>query len=336
MLTGASEPPYADLMTMTSITSMRSLLEQYAEYLRWERCKPRTIERYLGVAEDFIAFLRDAHGTGPFCLEAIPRDVMLEFCSRKTRANLDPSDSTFNVRLISIRGFFEFLRAKQLVLVNPTDGIKPVVCVAPERTPVSVDEMVELIAVARKQSPERYKTRNTAILRVLFQCGLRVAELVSLNVAQVNLTQSVFSQVRVKGDKIIASTFDELVARDLRAWLAVRKSLGLPTSQKALFVSTRGSRLSIRSVQRLVRRCAEDAGLHDRSVTPHLLRHSLASELGTAGIDIRTIQARLGHRSVKTTQRYVHPRMQEQRKASDLIGRLMKEKEQARAASALD
>jgi integrase/recombinase XerC len=144
--------------------------------------------------------------------------------------------------------------------------------------------------------------RGRAILELLYATGIRCAELVGLDVAEVDF-EARMVRVVGKGQKERVVPFGGRAAEALKAWLSLRFGL-LPTSD-ALFVNLRGGRLTDRSVRLLVSHRIRQVAL-TRRVSPHTLRHSFATHLLERGADLRAIQELLGHASLSTTQRYTH------------------------------
>jgi integrase/recombinase XerD len=143
--------------------------------------------------------------------------------------------------------------------------------------------------------------RDHAILTVMAYTGLRVSEVCHLDCEDINLRERTLSVVSGKGDKDRMVVFSQPTAVALRRWLESREE----GDTDALFLNRNGSRLSPRSVQRIVKRYAGDAGIR-KVVTPHVLRHTMATTLLRHGADIRIIQQLLGHSSIATTQIYTH------------------------------
>ena len=164
----------------------------------------------------------------------------------------------------------------------------------------------------------KLKSRNVAMTLTLMHSALRVAELVSLDLDQLDLKNYVAYDVRAKGNKTLAVVLNDVVAEALETYCVDRKSLAVAGAH-ALFVSSSGTRISVRTVQQFVRRYGELAGIK-RRVTPHLLRHTSATRLAETGAPLRVIQEICGHSSVSTTQRYVHVSKQQRRDAVKALG----------------
>jgi integrase/recombinase XerC len=174
---------------------------------------------------------------------------------------------------------------------------------------LTVDETFALLEAPGEI--DTYPQRDRAILELLYSTGMRVSELVSRSVADLDFTEEVLT-VRGKGKKERLVPVGSPAIEAVRGWLPQRLQLieqragrGREVEKEALFLNGRGSRLTSRSVERLVKTYGERAGI-TQTVTPHALRHSFATHLLEMGADLRSVQELLGHASLSTTQRYTH------------------------------
>jgi integrase/recombinase XerC len=240
---------------------------------------------------------------------------------------LGQSRATVARKLSALRTFVRFLRREGWITTDPT-----ALAVSPKREQkvpahLSMDEMSRLLEAPDASGP--LGRRDRAILELFYASGLRLSELVGLDVEDVNLPARIV-RVTGKGDKERLVPFNTSAQKALRAWYSDRATLrsarnlnpqiSNPKSQSArprpqrpkpradsdpLFVNARGTRLTGRSVQRLVARYV--SGCSTRfGISPHALRHSFASHLLQNGADLRAIQELLGHVELSTTQRYTH------------------------------
>jgi integrase/recombinase XerC len=145
--------------------------------------------------------------------------------------------------------------------------------------------------------------RDRAMLELFYSSGLRLAELTSLNLGDVDLTDNTV-RVTGKGNKTRIVPVGRFAREAISAWLAIRDE-SATAGEQALFVSNRGTRISPRTVQNRVRHRAQQAGL-SRRVYPHLFRHSFATHLLESSSDLRSVQEMLGHADISTTQIYTH------------------------------
>jgi integrase/recombinase XerC len=212
--------------------------------------------------------------------------------------------TTIARRQAAVRSWFRFLRRQGLVEQNPTEGL---------RTPrqdkklphfLAEKAMTELLEAPPAQTI--LGLRDRALLETLYSAGLRVSELVGLNLDDVDLDSSV-ATVRGKGKKERLVMFGPQALAALKTWLEARLGLlaGLGRKSDAVFLNKNGTRLNVRSVGRSLGKYLAQAGL-DPQTSPHSLRHSFATHLLDHGADIRSVQELLGHRSLGTTQIYTH------------------------------
>lgn len=213
------------------------------------------------------------------------------------------SRRTQNYYVIALRGFLKFL-SKNDIPTLAAEKVELSKTGARHIDFLSTEEVLRLIKAAEGQTIR--KLRDQAILILLFSSGLRISELTNLNREQVNLERQEFSVIG-KGSKIRIVFISELARDAILQYLNQRTDV-----DPALFVrhpkheqNYDKLRLTPRSVQRLIKRYAVKAGLVKR-VTPHVLRHSFATDLLQNGADIRSVQALLGHSSINTTQIYTH------------------------------
>jgi site-specific recombinase XerD len=220
--------------------------------------------------------------------------------------NQELSKTTQNYHLIAVRSFLKYL-AKRDIKALTSDKIELAKVKRPQLTFLELEELERLLGAIDTATP--VGLRDRAILELLFSGGLRVSELVNLDRDHINLERREF-MVRGKGQKDRPIFISDTAADWIEKYLSVRRDNFRP-----LFVHLSGSksdldegeytRLTVRSVQRLVQRYARLAGITKR-VTPHTLRHTFATDLLINGADLRSVQSLLGHANVSTTQIYTH------------------------------
>jgi len=226
-------------------------------------------------------------------------DVLLlrAFLARLHRDGLKKSSAAR--KLASLRTFFRYLCREGILAANPARAL-----VSPRlerRIPAHLDEadVARLVAVDGDRDAD---VRARAILELLYATGIRCAELVGLDLPEVDL-EARFVRVLGKGQKERLVPFGIPAEKALRAYLPVRG--GCRPRTDALFVNARGGRLTDRSVRAIVQRRVVQAAVVQR-ISPHGLRHSFATHLLERGADLRSIQELLGHARLSTTQRYTH------------------------------
>ncbi|MCS6897918.1 MAG: site-specific tyrosine recombinase XerD [Nitrospira sp.] len=275
------------------------LVERYLGELRVERgLSHNTIDSYRRDLEKFQRYL-EQHQLRMDAAAAPP--VVASFLTSLRRQSLGPSSVA---RLLStLRGWFRFLLRERLVEINPLRDLS-----ARRRTvtlpkTLTAQEVARLLDVPVGSSAE--DRRDRAMLELLYASGLRVSELVGLDIAHLDLTGG-FLRVVGKGAKERVVPMGQ-AARDLVAdYLAhVRPVLLKGRMSSKLFVSRRGRALTRQAFWKLLRQRARRAGIR-RSVSPHMLRHSFATHLLEGGADLRAVQMMLGHADIATTQIYTH------------------------------
>ncbi len=212
--------------------------------------------------------------------------------------------STIARRLAAVRSWCRFLCRQGTLAQNPAAGLR-----GPRQEKklphfVGREDMARLLAAPPADTP--LGLRDRALLETLYSAGLRVSELTGLNVEDVDLGDGL-ATVRGKGKRERLALLGPPAVEALERWLAQRVALAGPraATQPALFLNRNGTRLTSRSVGRLLEKYLAAAGLDPRT-SPHTLRHSFATHLLDAGADIRSVQELLGHRSLGTTQIYTH------------------------------
>ena len=257
---------------------------------------PYTIRNY---RNDIGHFLRFCEETGIEAL-AITRATFRSYLATLREAEMAPASVTR--RTTTIHGFYRYLQREGATDRDLLYGVA--LPKKPKRLPKVIEppHLQALIEAPDTSTPRGLRDR--AMLELLYGGGLRISELVGLDVAGLDLVggQAV---VRGKGDKERAVIFGEPAVRALQAYLDVGRPELADGPEPALFLNRSGKRLSARSVQYAVSRYALAAGIPE-DVHPHLLRHSFATHLLDGGADIRIVQDLLGHTSANTTQIYTH------------------------------
>jgi len=207
---------------------------------------------------------------------------------------------TQNYYMIALRAFLKFLRKREIDCISP-ESIELAKLPERELNLITPAELKRLMEAA--DGTEEKDLRDRAILELLFSTGLRVSELCALD-ADIDLSQDSFA-VRGKGEKVRVVFLSSAAKSAVAAYLKARKDMA-----EALFVNVPigkaiPSRLTPRSVERIIKKCATKAGI-TKKVSPHVLRHVFATDLLNNGADIRSVQQLLGHASVSTTQIYTH------------------------------
>ena len=274
-------------------------------FLRWlEVEKGYSVHTVTGYGRDLSEFAEMLpEDQDPGTLEAIHiRRFVVSLHGRNSAA-------TVGRKLSALRTFFKFLLREHLIKDDPIAGIAGPK--AGKYLPVflTVDEVFSLLEAPDKK--DRFMLRDRAILELLYSTGMRVAELVSRDILNLDFATEML-RVRGKGNKERLVPVGRPALEAMHAWLPLREQLiadrarrGHEVEKEALFLNGRGSRLTSRSVERMVKSYGERAGI-PQIITPHALRHSFATHLLEMGADLRSVQELLGHASLSTTQRYTH------------------------------
>jgi len=280
---------------------VKPLVDEFLGYLSVERgASPHTLAAYGRDLAEYLAVL-ESRGVGT--PDAVTRDDITAFALAAQRRGLAPS--TVERRLAAVKSFHRFLVREGITENHPTARV-PLPKV-PDRLPdvLSLDDVERLLGQAFPDAPAGLRDR--AILEVLYGCGMRVSELTGLDLSDLDLTEQL---VRVfgKGGKERIVPIGGIAVHALRAYLSqgrpeLRPRASLGAGSAAVFVNSRGTRLSRQSVFRIVRGYGASVGL---DVHPHTLRHSFATHLLEGGADLRALQEMLGHADISTTQVYTH------------------------------
>jgi integrase/recombinase XerD len=215
-------------------------------------------------------------------------------------------DATVARKVAAVKSFFGFLTAEGLIDGDPTENLKsPQVGKSLPRA-LTVEEVDELLEQpSRRNSPE--SRRDKAMLELLYATGLRVTELVSLDLADIALeSDPVTVRCVGKGERERILPLHQRPIDELRQYIFhIRPKLVRNRRESALFVNRRGERLTRQGFWLILKNYAKEAGL-DRSITPHTLRHTYATHMLSGGMPLRNVQDALGHASISTTQIYTH------------------------------
>lgn len=281
---------------------MNKYLRSFEDYLSSERnYSKHTIKAYIADLNEFSLVLKDMNllssESGDIDFENLDETPIRVYISKLYNKNKRVSISR---KLASIRTFFEFLirsghlKSNAAKLVPTPKGEKKL------PTFLTVDEVVKLVEAPG--SDNAYESRDRAILELLYSCGLRVSELVGVNLGDLDL-DSMSVKVLGKGNKERIVPLGSKAESAIKTYLKQR--LDLKPKDDHLFANSKGGRLSTRSVDRIIKKYAVISGI-PKNISPHVLRHTFATHLLGGGADLRAIQEMLGHKSLSTTQRYTH------------------------------
>lgn len=274
---------------------LMSVAEEFVEFIVARRSgSPATADSYGRDLERFAAYLAEKKITD---FGQVDKAVMFDYVTllrsgKITRGKI--SDSSFSRMLSTLRSFYHYLIRYKGVKVNPTRGLR-----APKlnRTIpefLTFDQMMTLFDSFDLDDPAAL--RNRAILETMYACGLRVSEVCSLTLAELDLNERILT-VTGKGDKQRIVPFYKRLRTLLARYLRDSRALYLKEEHGFVFVSQRGAPITPRAVQLILAQAGQDAGLN-QPLHPHMLRHSFATHLLDNGVDLRTVQELLDRKSV--------------------------------------
>jgi integrase/recombinase XerC len=281
---------------------MQAAAAAFLRHLRVERnASELTLKSYAEDFESYFDYLRDRHGGIP-APDQISTSVLRGYVAYLHECNY--ARTTIARRLASLRSCFRYTTREGLTPANPAKALRT------PRVGRKLPHFLTTEQVARLlEAPpanDAMGLRDRAILETLYSAGLRVAELVGLDVADWDRAANII-RVLGKGRKERIAPVGRFAARALERWLEVRTSDpdASEDDREALFLNRFGRRLTTRSIGRSLEKYLKMTGL-DRITSPHTLRHSFATHLLDGGADLRAVQELLGHRSLTTTQIYTH------------------------------
>ncbi len=288
------------------VSALESARTGYLRHLREVRqASPHTVRNYGRDLERFLAFLREGGRPLPAPARITTPRLRLHV-GRLSEEGL--AGSSLARHLSSLRGFFGWMEETGKIPSNPAAAL---------RTPrprrrlphfLEEEDVEALLAAPRRE--DAHGLRDRAILEVLYSTGGRASEIVGLDESDLDLRRGV-ALLRGKGRKERLGMLGRPAVEALRAYLGEKKLKG--RNRGPLFLNQRNTRLSDRSLRRILTGCLLRAGI-SRSCSPHTLRHSFATHMLRRGADLRTLQELLGHRSLGSTQIYTHVSLQHLRR----------------------
>jgi len=262
-----------------------------------------TVAAYKNDLRQFDSFVTGLRGNGkPRDWAQLERDLIIDYLLSLKRKNY--ADATVARKVAAIKSFFQYLQAEGTIRGNPTESLASPHVGRSLPKPLSVTEVDELLEQPMKRNTPEAK-RDRAMLELLYATGLRVTELVSLEMDDVNLA-GLHPYVRCmgKGSKERTIPIHEQAAAAVTGYLNDgRAALVKNRKESALFVNRRGERLTRQGFWLILKQYAKEANITS-SVTPHTLRHSFATHMLRGGAPLRSVQELLGHANISTTQVY--------------------------------
>lgn len=284
-----------------ALSEIEKLKTEFLEYLEIEKGRSlKTVENYDRYISRFFGFAEISKPS------QITDDLVRRYrlwLNRQAGMQENLKKNTQNYYLVALRAFLKYLAKREVDSLAP-ERIELAKTGARELDLVSNAELTRLLDGPK--GGDLKELRDKAILELFFSTGLRVSELCSLDRDTIDMTRDEFS-IRGKGEKVRIVFLSPAAKEAVKTYLKKRGDM-----EEALFVSVseinkdnKASRLTSRSIERLVKHYATLAGIN-RKVTPHTLRHAFATDLLQNGADIRSVQMMLGHSSISTTQIYTH------------------------------
>jgi len=299
---------------------MQEYIDRFRDHLKYERnVSEHTLRNYLSDLEQFYDTLCpvDAAGSRPHIdVRQIDHITIREYMAKLHREKR--KKTSIARKLATLRTFFKFLCREQIVEMNPARLVSSPRLEKKLPRVLSVDDVCRFIETP---DPETVLgKRDRAILELLYATGMRVSELVGLNLEDVDFRNDSI-RVRGKGRKERIVPFGSKAKEAMQEYLGVRGELLIEASEderdpKVFFLNYQGTRITTRSVGRMLDKYISECALsHD--ISPHSLRHSVATHLLSAGADLRAIQELLGHARLSSTQIYTQVSMEQLMKVYD-------------------
>ena len=274
------------------------VLKQYSAYLLLERgLSENTRQSYLNDVAKLIRYLNDNNKS----IKEVSLDDLHYFIAQLHDLGIS---SRSQARIISgIKSFFKFLKLENKIENNPTLLLESPRIGRKLPEVLSIDEIDNMLSCIDLSSNEGQ--RNRAIVETLYGCGLRVSELVNLEINKIFFDEE-YIIVTGKGDKERLVPISPVAVNEIKLYLDDRSKLNIkPGEENILFLNRRGRRLTRVMIFYIIKQLAELAGIR-KEISPHTLRHSFATHLLEGGANLRAIQQMLGHESIATTEIYIH------------------------------
>ena len=266
------------------------------QYLATERqLSPHTLTNYSRDLDALQAYMDEAHLE---CWSDVTSQDMRQFAARLHRKGL--SGRSIQRALSAVRAFYKFLAREQRVEHNPALGVQAPK--SPRKLPQTLD-VEQMDGLLEIPVTDAVSARDKAMMELIYSSGLRVSELVSVNISDIDF-QDASLVVTGKGQKSRMLPVGSKALQAIDRWLSFRGQLAT-LGEEGLFVSSRGNRISVRTVEQRMRYWGKRLGVTGQ-VYPHRLRHSFASHVLESSGDLRAVQELLGHSDISTTQIYTH------------------------------
>lgn len=282
-------------MAVSSNNNLDSWIERFLNHLQNERrLSPNSLKAY---ARDLAHFRNHVEERGESFLELTSHHLR-DFVAQRHRSGA--ASRTIQRNLSAVRTFYHYLLREQGIDYNPVAGVSAPKGDRPLPTTLDVDQMDSLLAFSED---DPLSIRDHAMFELIYSSGLRLSELASVDCSDVSFDDATI-RVLGKGSKERVLPVGGAAQLAIQQWLQTRKQMADET-EPALFVTQRGRRIAVRTIQQRLEKLARKRGM-DRRVHPHMLRHSFASHLLESSGNLRAVQEMLGHENISTTQIYTH------------------------------
>ena len=284
---------------------MKEAVDNFLDYLAVEKgFSENTVAAYRNDLHQLASFIEAEaakRGTIP-PWAAFDRQAMLSYLLELKGRGY--AATTVARKVAAVKSFFGFMVAEGVIKNNPTQGVASTKVGKSLPKPISIAQVHRLLEQPTKQSAPEAR-RDRAMLELLYATGMRVSELVSLNLADLD-TEGGFVRCFGKGHKERLIPIYERAVQAVKEYLTeARPHLAHDSEEKALFLNRRGERLTRQGLWQILKGYAKSAEL-GTEITPHTLRHSFATHMLSGGADLRSVQELLGHANISTTQVYTH------------------------------
>lgn len=286
------------------------LLKIYCDYLAVEKgLSANSLNSYALDLKKLFAYLDQSKKS----LLRIKESDLVDFIHLQAQSGLSPRSLA---RLVSsLKSFFRFLQLENHLKKNPAEGLtSPSLWLNLPRV-LTVEEVESLLEKPDLKKPQGIRDR--ALLEILYGCGLRVSELVTLELKDIRLAQG-FLICKGKGSKERIVPVGRAAARWLKTYLREVRPSWDKAGSAAVFLTRRGKQFTRQGIWKILKTYGQEAGLHDK-IHPHVLRHSFATHLLERGADLRSVQMLLGHSQITTTQIYTHVSRERLKQIYDLF-----------------
>ncbi|MDE6118089.1 MAG: site-specific tyrosine recombinase XerD [Duncaniella sp.] len=291
---------------MRDILDIPKLLGDFDLYLMMERAmSDNTREGYMRDVRKLLSYLEETPSESGTSTGTPLREVTIEILRLFLGELHDVGIAERSqARIIAgMRSFFKFLTLEGYLDANPAELLETPKIGTHLPEVLTVEEIDAMIAAIDPEKAEAQRDR--AIIETLYGCGLRVSELINLEISRISADEG-YLVVRGKGNKERLVPMSDAAISEIDDYLIDRAALPVkPGEENILFLNRRGRRLTRERIFQIVKSLAEEAGIR-KSISPHTLRHSFATHLLEGGANLRAIQQMLGHESIVTTQIYIH------------------------------